>query len=507
MINGEFGLHWSRMRSHPLTILVALLMVAISVACSDAAPDGGAVATVLPTKTAASTPEQPPAEVGSTPGPDLTAKAGPEPTPVPTVALTDPAQTKSSPEDAAPNEAVAAAGEEVFSLVTQLVAELGHREAGTVEELRAEEHLRARFNEFGYSSELQEFTFEYFDLIGYIQGQQELASVVVLSPVQTSLPGIPLSTAPNGADNSGLLTLVDLEYGVQFADAGLNGKVAFIQPAEMFLSGGDVAQDLQNLANQAADAGAVAAVLSGASIGLATYRPLLAVESPIPALLLFPGAEMPLLQRLEVGEVTVSVSIQTEEMQSQNVVAELKGEGDDVVIVGAHYDVAPQTQSGPNDNTSGTATVLLLAKVLADQSLPFTVKFILFGAEETGLYGSSQYVSSLRNLELGRIKGMVNFDVVGTGPFIAMIGNSELVEFALGEAETLEIKAEEGVLPPGASSDHHSFEQVGVPVLMLYVPDISRIHTPNDKLEFVQSERLGEAFLLAEAILLSTEFP
>ena len=48
-------------------------------------------------------------------------------------------------------------------------------------------------------------------------------------------------------------------------------------------------------------------------------------------------------------------------MESRNVVAELEGEGDGVVVVGAHYDVVPQTETGANDNTSGTAVVLSLA--------------------------------------------------------------------------------------------------------------------------------------------------
>ena len=99
------------------------------------------------------------------------------------------------------------------------------------------------------------------------------------------------------------------------------------------------------------------------------------------------------------------------------------------------------------------------------------------------------------------MSSMVNFDVVGTGPFIAVVGDALITEIALQLASTLNIDAQIGMLPPGAFSDHQSFENAGVPVIMLYAPDVSRIHTADDTLEFVQPERLGEAFLIGEALL------
>ena len=175
--------------------------------------------------------------------------------------------------------------------------------------------------------------------------------------------------------------------------------------------------------------------------------------------------------------------------------------------MGAHYDIVPMTEFGANDNTSGTAVVLSLAEALAGRSLPFTVRFVAFGAEELGLYGSSHYVSSLEPAELGRIKAMINFDPVGSGSSIALVGNSGFLELAMVEAEKLGFGAREGMLPPGASSDHVPFEAAGVPILLMYADDVSRIHTPNDVLQYVQPERLGEAFLLGEAVLTSPEFP
>ena len=95
---------------------------------------------------------------------------------------------------------------------------------------------------------------------------------------------------------------------------------------------------------------------------------------------------------------------------------------------------------------------------------------------------------------------------MASGPWLAVTGTEELADLALKIAADLEVEAQPQPLPPGASSDHQPFESAGVPVLIMYGPDVSRIHTPNDRLEFVQPELLGEAFLVGKALLESREF-
>ena len=283
-----------------------------------------------------------------------------------------------------------------------------------------------------------------------------------------------------------------------------------MQAGEISLGEPAMVQKLQDRVNEVAESGAVATEVDGSTaVGMQSYRPFLRVASAISALIVPPapaGAKNPMSQASPATEIVVSVQIQTNGLKSNNVVAELKGETEGVVVVGAHYDIVPQTEFGPNDNTTGTAIVLSLAKALANQSLPYTVRFMLFGAEELGLYGSAYCVESLGEGELERIKAMLNLDVVGTGPFIAMVEDSGLTDLALDTASDLGIEAQIGMLPPGASSDHQSFENAGVPVFMLYAPDVSRIHTPSDTLEFVHPERLGDAFLITEALMKSPGF-
>ena len=76
--------------------------------------------------------------------------------------------------------------------------ELGHREAGTPEELQAAEHLKERLDAMGYSAKLQPFTLEFFDVQRYIQTRGENAQIIVESPIQAQSPGLILSTTPGG---------------------------------------------------------------------------------------------------------------------------------------------------------------------------------------------------------------------------------------------------------------------------------------------------------------------
>ncbi len=104
---------------------------------------------------------------------------------------------------------------------------------------------------------------------------------------------------------------------------------------------------------------------------------------------------------------------------SNNIVATLPGRTDPstVVIVGAHYDSAsdnqPLSAPGADDDASGTAVVLELARVLRNYQFDFTIKFIAFSAEEAGLRGSQHYAWNARYITHEKILGMVNLDMVG----------------------------------------------------------------------------------------------
>ena len=106
-----------------------------------------------------------------------------------------------------------------------------------------------------------------------------------------------------------------------------------------------------------------------------------------------------------------------------------------------------------------------------------------------------------------RTKAMLNFDAVGTGLTLGILGNQEYFDLALECAETVGVELEVSQRIRGGSSDHASFADVGVWVLMFFSSDFSRIHTAADNtLEFIEPELLGGVVIVAEAFLQSPEF-
>ncbi|MFQ5934585.1 MAG: M28 family metallopeptidase, partial [Dehalococcoidia bacterium] len=158
---------------------------------------------------------------------------------------------------------------------------------------------------------------------------------------------------------------------------------------------------------------------------------------------------------------------------------------------------------GANDNASGTAVLLTLAQEVKDTSLPFTLQFVAFGSEEIGLLGSSNYVVSLQVGALGRIRAMLNLDSVGSGEPLVVGGDFDLVNAVLEAATERGIEATMGREPQGAVSDHFVFRAGGVPVVFFIGRDISRINSPEDTLEFVEPELLGDAVNLGLGLLIA----
>ena len=217
-------------------------------------------------------------------------------------------------------------------------------------------------------------------------------------------------------------------------------------------------------------------------------------QASIPAISLSRDDGERLLEMMDAGALEVTVSLETNTYSSRNLIAELPGDSgsDRVMIVGAHYDTTPNTQ-GANDNGSGVAALIAIARELAeDPPAPFSMRFLLFGAEEVGLFGSQHYVDTLDQDEIDSIVAMINLDVPGSGHSLEVIGDTPLTAEAVRYARELGIliRREQGL--DGASSDHAPFRERGVPVLFILADDLSRINSPRDNIEFVNPNRMGE---------------
>ncbi|MBC8063129.1 MAG: M20/M25/M40 family metallo-hydrolase [Clostridiaceae bacterium] len=129
-------------------------------------------------------------------------------------------------------------------------------------------------------------------------------------------------------------------------------------------------------------------------------------------------------QEIDMSEY-IKYDIKKEKKSSQNIVATKNSEKNlsdkPLIIIGAHYDCV--NVPGALDNAAGVASLIELARALSSNKLNYDIKFVAFGAEEVGLWGSNYFVSNLSKEDLNRCKLMINIDGPGSGD-VFIIGKS-----------------------------------------------------------------------------------
>lgn len=171
------------------------------------------------------------------------------------------------------------------------------------------------------------------------------------------------------------------------------------------------------------------------------------------------------------------------------------------IIVGAHYDGVP-TSPAADDNGSGTAGVLEIARVLHDIDTDITFKFICFDAEETGLDGS-WYYSDHAAARRDQIIFMLNMDMIANLPnnaHASLYQGDDPYYCQLWASISNPLVGITGHLAgTSAYSDHHPFSQNGYPVMFLAEYIFSSVyHSPQDsttRMNFEYMTRMVQASL------------
>lgn len=107
----------------------------------------------------------------------------------------------------------------------------------------------------------------------------------------------------------------------------------------------------------------------------------------------------------------------------ENIIFSKQGASDRVIVIGAHYDCVEHT-FGTDDNASGVGVLLELASIYSTKESPYTLRFILFSAEEPGCLGSQYYVENLSQEERDRIACMINIDTIAAGDNMYLYGGA-----------------------------------------------------------------------------------
>lgn len=204
-----------------------------------------------------------------------------------------------------------------------------------------------------------------------------------------------------------------------------------------------------------------------------------------------------------VAGVTVATEIVRKEVPAYNVVGVLEGSDrllkNETIVIGAHYDhlgrggagsLAPRSgeiHHGADDNASGTAGVLELARLFTSQRPrpKRTIVFVTFGGEEEGLLGSNYYVNHPVT-PVNSIVAMINMDMIGR------MKDRKLVIGGVGTAKEWRDIIAQGTTDPGRKfeltlnedgfgpSDHSSFYGKQIPVLFFWTGTHNDYHKPSD---------------------------
>ena len=204
---------------------------------------------------------------------------------------------------------------------------------------------------------------------------------------------------------------------------------------------------------------------------------------------------------------------------SPNVGAMVRGAGEGIYLVTAHYDhLEPAGEgddriyNGADDNASGTAAVLELARAFAPLAgeLESSVAFVAFSAEELGLRGSRHFVAH-PPFELERLRGVINLDMIGRGEEDLIFGEgapdapelAAAIERANDGAGEGRLRIRFGEHPEWlGASDHAPFMEAGIPTLYFGVEDHPDYHRVSDHTERVLPRLVERVTRLVQAALL-----
>jgi hypothetical protein len=234
-------------------------------------------------------------------------------------------------------------------------------------------------------------------------------------------------------------------------------------------------------------------------------------------------SKKPMSKSLEGWSASGESTVEAVKVPVSNVIGVLEGTGplrEETIIVGAHFDhlgrgeegsLAPgskEIHNGADDNASGTAGLLELARRLGKRSaLPRRIVFIAFTGEERGLLGSKEYVEQPL-FPLDRTIAMFNMDMIGR------MEEDKLIVFGTGTSAVWDKRVDTAAehqhfsitkKPEGfGPSDHSSFYGKNIPVLHLFTGTHSDYHRPSDDWEKVDVRDMARIIDFLEELVIAT---
>ena len=193
------------------------------------------------------------------------------------------------------------------------------------------------------------------------------------------------------------------------------------------------------------------------------------------------------------------------------------GRTDSMIVVGGHIDSDFHENPGANDDASGTAAMIELARVWSAKPRRYTLVFAAFGGEEGGLIGSYWFADHFE--DMNRVALMLQIDMAGSDealiPFLETTDRQApewLVRDAFAFDQTLGFNGLEypthffsfnaSIPGGGAGSDHEPFLKKNIPAIDFTAGvNTSPIHTVNDRMAFISKKSLTRSGHIVEAMM------
>ncbi|MGG5873281.1 M28 family metallopeptidase [Pseudomonas peli] len=323
----------------------------------------------------------------------------------------------------------------------------GNRAAGLPGYQRSIDYVKSTLESAGYRVEVQPFPFTAY----YPQGPGELQALAPTPAVfEWDVDFTYLSQTEDG-DVSAPVAAVDIALGAgNLSSSGCEAEdfVDFPSGSIALLQRGTC--NFQIKAENAAAAGASGVIIFNQGDtedrkGLLNATLGDSYAGGVPVFFATYDVGVGLAQSTET-QVRMLADVVRERTQTFNLIAESRhGNANNVVMAGAHLDSVYEG-AGINDNASGSAALLELALQLQKVRPKNKLRFAWWGAEESGLVGSTYYVSQLPAEQKSKIKAYLNFDMIASPNFAYFIYDGDGSAFGL-----------QG--PPGSAAIEKLFEE------------------------------------------------
>ncbi|MEM9168053.1 MAG: M20/M25/M40 family metallo-hydrolase [Pseudomonadota bacterium] len=394
-----------------------------------------------------------------------------------------------------------------LEVLESLTTEVGPRLAGSPAEARARDWGVAKMQAFGFENiRIEPFTIPYWSRVS------ESAAIVSPFPQALTVTALGGSTPTPEGGVVGEVVRFETLPALQAAPAeGLEGKIVFVDELmTRTQDGSGYSQAVAKRSGAAVEAGkrgAVAALIRSVGTdarrfphtGQMRYAP---TGGKPPALALSnPDADQ-LARAIERadGPVTVRVDVAVETKvaaPSGNVIGEIPGETDELIVIGGHLD-SWDLGTGAVDDGAGVAITMAAAKLVRDVAgkPKRTIRIILWGAEEVGLHGARAYAKDHKDeLDKHVVASESDFGAGRVWQFQTRFGESALPKGAAMAAGLRRLGVAPGNNEASGGPDVIPLRLSGVPAVSLRQDGWDYFdlhHTPDDTFDKVALDDLRQ---------------